>query len=99
MAHVNAIVLRHRAHSSNENVTGGRIEILCAGMIAGGEGIIFPAHAIGERQLGSHLPAVSSIPSPGGELQGVGNDVLRDLAVSLWETEHELAETVVAVYD
>src|SRR5260370_16376549 len=97
MAHVHAVVFRHGANASDENVAGGGIEILRSGMVAGCERIVFPAHAIGEGQLGSYLPSIACIPRPGSEPQGVGNDILSDLAVSLRETEQELGETVVGI--
>src|SRR5437660_4423802 len=89
MAHVYPIVFRHGANASDENVAGGGIKILGPGMIASCERIVFPADAIGEGQLGSYLPAVPGIPRPRCESQGVGDDVLSDLAVSLRERSEE----------
>src|SRR5260370_35640277 len=97
MAHVYAIVFRHGANPSDENVAGGRIEVLCAGRVAGCKRIVFPAHAISEGQLGSYLPSTACIPRPGGESQGVRDDVLSDLAVPLRETEQELGQTAIRI--
>src|SRR5437879_6539754 len=97
MAHVYAIVFRHGANPSDENVAGGGIKILRPGMVAGCKRIVFPADAIGEGQLGSHLPSIACVPCPGGEPQGVGNDILSDLAVSLRETKQELGKTVIRI--
>src|SRR5207249_10524662 len=81
----------------SSDVCSSDLKVLRAGMVAGCEGIVFPSHAIGKSEFGSHFPAVPRVPSPGGEAQRVWVDVLDDFAVSLRESEHELGKTTVRV--
>src|SRR5207244_10325367 len=66
-------------------------------MVAGCKRIVFPSQTVSKRQLGSDLPAVPCVQSPGCEPQRVWIDVLNDLAVPLRKTEQELRKTVVGI--
>ena len=66
-------------------------------MVAGCKRIVFPSQTVSKRQLGSDLPAVPRVQSPGCESQCVWIDVLNDLAVPLRKTEQELRKTVVGI--